>query len=321
MQSDIQISVIISTYSRAEDLHLTLEGFQKLHIPPGFGWELLVVDNASTDHTPAVCKAYAAKLPLRYLFEARQGQNYAHNRAVAEARAKLLLFTDDDVDTDPDWLLEIFTASTRRSDASIFGGKVISRWQTPPPKWFVENQDMLRSNPRVDLGEDEIVFSKPDAPRLIGANLAFRKSVFQEERFCEALGPRGDGSRSGQVGPGELDLERRLMARGHKGLYVPGAVVYHRDPPHRMTEKYIRHWYAQGGRVRVTQGEIPRSHLWFRAPRYLWREAVSNSLKYLACRPFGPSRIWLDAECRMALAWGSICEFRKQAPPIQSFPS
>jgi ADP-heptose:LPS heptosyltransferase/glycosyltransferase involved in cell wall biosynthesis len=309
----MDFSIVISTYNRADVLDRTLSTICGLTVDSGATWELIVVDNGSTDSTREVCGRYARALPLRYLREMRQGQNYAANYGVSEARSDLILLTDDDVDVTPGWASAILDAARQNESASFFGGKVLSRWQGVPPRWFSENVDMIRSNPRVDLGSAQRRFSNGDEPRLIGANLAFRKTLFESGfRFREELGPSGDGRSGGRVGPAELDWEERVLQAGHEGMYVPDALVYHRDPPWRMTEKYVRHWYVESGRNRVKQGEVPGGHEWFGAPRYLWRECLTHALIYLATRWCGPSRRWLSAECRMALAWGSIRECRAQ---------
>ena len=105
MNTKPQISVLIATYNRAKILHDTLEAFTHLISPPG-GWELIVVDNNSNDATKDVCRAYANVLPLKYLFEKRQGIGYAFNSGIRESKGDLIVFTGDDITPDPMWLLE-----------------------------------------------------------------------------------------------------------------------------------------------------------------------------------------------------------------------
>ena len=100
----MDISVIICSYNREDSLRKTLTRLCDLEIPPHLSWELLLVDNNSTDGTRQVCESFIPKLPVRYLFEPLQGVNRARNRAVAEAAGQLLLFTDDDVNMDRNWI-------------------------------------------------------------------------------------------------------------------------------------------------------------------------------------------------------------------------
>jgi ADP-heptose:LPS heptosyltransferase/glycosyltransferase involved in cell wall biosynthesis len=306
----MRISVVICTYNRAEILRQTLEGFVAVAGAAPSPWELIVVDNNSSDATAVVCQAFAAKLPLRYIKEPRPGKSCALNTGIDTATGELIALTDDDVDVEQGWMGALVSAATSYPSADFFGGKVLSRWQGQPPRWFVENKDMLRSNPRVDLGEEAITLRRGSEPALIGANLAFRRALFvAKARFREDLGPKGDGSKGGRVGPEEFEWEARLLDAGHEGIYVPDAVVHHRDPLWRMTGTYVRHWYVQAGRSRAKEGKVPPGHEWFGAPRYLWRELLTNAAKFL-CTRVGPSRVWLSAQCRMCLAWGSIVECR-----------
>jgi hypothetical protein len=173
---------------------------------------------------------------------------------------------------------------------------------------------MLRSNPKVDLGDKPVTLKRGSEPVLIGANLALRRRVLATRGgFREDLGPEGGGSKARRGAPEEHEWETRLLEAGHEGVYVPAAVVHHRDPPWRLTAAYVRHWYIHAGRNRAIHGEVPAGHEWFGAPRYLWRELLTNAAKFLCTRLFAPSRVWLSAQCRMYLAWGSIRQCQEAA--------
>ena len=304
-------TILICTYNRALDLAHTLDTFLPLLTATEPGWELLVVDNNSTDATREMIEARRATLPLRYLYERKQGKSHALNSGVESAHGELILLTDDDVDVDAGWIAAMLAAAEVNPGSSFFGGKVLSRWQHQPPRWFTKHADIIRSNPCVNLGETSMHFKRGDEPRFIGANMAVRRKLFADGNlFRLDLGPRGAGRNEGQVGPEELEWQSRVLAAGEVGTYVPEAVVHHRDPPWRMTEKYVRHWYIDCGRNRVKCGEVPRGRELMGAPRYLWKEYATNGLIYLSTRWFGPSRIWLNAELRACLALGSIKECR-----------
>ena len=311
----VDISVILCTFNRATSLRRTLEGFRSLAVPAGCQWELLVADNNSTDDTRSVCEDFHGKLPLRYLFESRPGKSFALNHAVQQASAPLLLFTDDDVDVDPRWAGALVDAARRHPEITFFGGRVLPHWEQPPPRWAEENIDWLLINVHVDKGDAEIVLQNGSTTFLVGANLAVRRSVFAQGLcFREDLGPAGsDGSPVGNMRGEEIDLEKQLLKRGCKGLYVPAAIVRHRHAAHRCTERYLRHWYMGWGMSDVrTDIRAPDPHIWFGAPRYYWKALVLNALKYASARWTRPSRVWLTAEIDMAFAWGVIVEHRRQ---------
>lgn len=307
-------TIIISTYNRFQELEQTLGSFTRPENPVGSQWELIVVDNNSNDETKSICDSFLDRLPLRYSFEAKQGKAIALNHAVDLAKGSLLLFTDDDVTLPPSWIANYIRASKQYPDAQFFGGKVISSWQQQPAQWFVENAEWLRCNPRVDLGDKPIRITQPDTHTLIGANIAYRKSVFdQGPRFREDLGcVKRIGHKDSRHCDEHFFIVEKLLKQGRHGMYLPDSHVHHRDPPERMTEKYIRYFYTQNRIEQVLRGKIPDSpHQWFGAPRHLWRKLIVNIFKYACTRPFGSSQTWLRAEVDAAAAWGDIRGFRR----------
>src|SRR5688500_504515 len=99
-------SVLICTYNRARLLEATLASLAAMRVPPDLHWDVIVVDNNSTDGTRAVIESHVHAFPvaLRYVFEPRQGKSHALNSGAAASAAEVIAFTDDDVRIDPDWL-------------------------------------------------------------------------------------------------------------------------------------------------------------------------------------------------------------------------
>jgi glycosyltransferase involved in cell wall biosynthesis len=312
----LDVSVIICTYNRCESLRETLQTLCALEIPRNLSWELLVVDNNSPDATREVCESFQPILPLRYVFEPRQGQNNALNRSIEEAAGGLLLFTDDDVDVDRRWLISFLDAARRHPDVSFFGGKVLPRWEAPPPRWLSENCNALlrHVSTAFEMGEDELLVSLSDCV-FYGANLAIRQNALSGKmKFRPDLGPCG----AGQVRGGETALLREMLAAGMKGLYVPAMVVHHRNPLSRMTEQYVRAYYHGAGVTQVRLEPSGNGHRkLFGAPRYLWWKLIKHAVQYAAFRRTRPSRTWLRAEIEMATTWGRITELRRlsKQPP------
>jgi hypothetical protein len=304
----MNISVVICTYNRSKTLAQTLQGFCKLSVAQSITWELLVIDNNSTDATRDICGEFNDKLPLRYVFESRQGKSHALNRALVEATGELLVFTDDDVDVSENWLSEYWGAMARHPNAGFFGGKIIPRWEVPPPPWMESNSKTVLREVAVslDLGDVDC----PLGERVFGANLGLRKTALQQAglKFRTDIGPCGNA----KVGGEETFFIHQLMDKGFCGVYLPGAIIYHRTPAERMTIAYVRKWFDGIGRSEVRTGWIPASkNVWFGAPRYLWRQWLVSSACYLLTRFTRPSAIWLGHQCRMFTKWGAICEFRQ----------
>jgi glycosyltransferase involved in cell wall biosynthesis len=303
------VSVILCTWNRCESLQRTLETFCALEIPADWNWELLVVDNNSTDATRSVCESFASRLPVRHLFEARQGKSHALRRGIEAAGSGLLVFTDDDVDVDPRWLRELHDAAGRHPGATFFGGKILPRWETPPPRWLEQHSGGLLAGVTVhyDRGDVERALGAEEVP-FFGANLALRRRVFADGfEFRTDIGPSGAEPTREE----ETELQKRLRAAGHHGVYSPAAVVHHRNPPHRMTERYVREWFKGAGicEARLKHYDGMR---WFGVPPRVWQRLVSNAVKYSLTRWHAPSRVWVRAERKMAKAWGMIIEYRRQ---------
>ena len=302
----MQISVIICTYNRAEILRQTLETFCHLHVEASLPWELLVVDNNSTDDTHACCEEFARKLPLRYVFEPRQGLNPARNRGIKEARGDLLAFADDDVDVDPHWLDALHDAATRHPDAGFFGGRILPRWGIEPPHWLQTHSASLLKGvmAHFDLGPEE----RFHEGSFFGANMAFRKSIFDADgNFREDL----DRKKNTLIHGGETELMRRLLAGGHRGLYVPTALVHHRIPASRMTESYVRNWFIGHGITKVRRAQVHAGLRVFSAPLSTWIKLAWYHVVYALTRWTLPSNVWLRAETRLATCQGIIQESRR----------
>ncbi len=242
----MKVSVIICTWNRANLLERTLAEMRKLRLPDGVEWELLVVDNNSTDSTAAVIVKHAQHLPIRPIFEARQGKSHACNTAVAAVRGELLLWTDDDVIVDTEWLGAYASASERWPRAVCFGGPVTPWYECSPPAWIERNRGLLQGMLAVrDYGPEERLFSAEEAP--FGANMAFRRQVFDELQFDPRLGPNKD---TGLIGE-ETTLLAALRERGCEGVAVPAAKVRHFITAARMTPAYLWRWAYGWGRTTV----------------------------------------------------------------------
>jgi glycosyltransferase involved in cell wall biosynthesis len=300
------VSIILCTYNRADSLRRTLQSFERLKVPEGVQAELLVVDNNSNDQTREVCSAARPTVPLRYIFEPEQGHNPALNRGLAEASAPLLLFTDDDVEVEEDWLAAYWEAAAGQPGATYFGGPVRTRWEAEPPRWFKEHATTLLRNLTVHL--DGGPAGKEWMENFAGANMALRREGLHGTLFDPDLGPKGDGA----VRCGEIELFVQLRKRGATGYYVPGAVIHHWTAPHRMTESYVRNWFVGDGMAEVRRGHALREHLILGVSRYYWKELITNSCIYALSRFLAPASVWLPAEIAMARAWGVIVESRHQ---------
>jgi len=213
-----------------------------MQVAEGVDWEVLVVDNGSTDATRAAVEAFILEghSRFRYCFERGPGKTSALNRGIAEARGEILAFTDDDAVVDLQWLTAILETMNRYAADGV-GGKVVPIWDAPRPVWLTDR--FLNVLAVLDCGEQVIRLDWKRPPRMLyGVNYAFRRSVFERlGGFNTILGSRGE----------DQELFDRLAASGACVIYDPAVVVGHRISADRLTKAYYRDWYLATGRARA----------------------------------------------------------------------
>jgi glycosyltransferase involved in cell wall biosynthesis len=215
-------------------------------------FEVLVIDNASTDSTPRVVEACAArgKVELRCVREMELGLDAARNRGIRESRGEILAFLDDDARARQDWAEAILDGFSRHP-APILGGRVDLNWEAARPVWF--SDVLLRYLIHCDYGPEVVEITSP--PWLYGTNVAFRKALFQEiGLFRLDLDRKGDSL----MGGGDTEFLKRASARGKTLLYVPTMVVSHLVPAKRLTREFFRERLFYSGYTRAAHGTETR---------------------------------------------------------------
>ena len=269
------VTVALCTWNRADILDQTLARFRDLRVPPGVGWELLAVDNNSPDGTAAVLARHAAdgKLPLVPLFEGKQGLSHARNKALDHARGDWVLWTDDDVLVDPDWLTAAVAATERHPDAAILGGPIDPWFPHPPDPALVAAFPALKIGfCGLDYGSDERPLSPAESPR--GANMGFRTKEAKGLRFDPKYGRSGDA----QLLYDETDYINRMRSAGAAAWWVPGMRLAHYVEPKRMTLEHCLSHYRGAGQSSVTIYGPPKGPTLFGRPREWVLEAAKAGL-------------------------------------------
>lgn len=284
----IDATVLIATYNRAALLDRTLASIQQLRVTGGRWWDVIVVDNNSSDDTRAVVERHARDFPvsLTYLFEARQGRSSALNAGIAASTGTIVSMTDDDVLVDPGWLDAACDAllNPGRPSIAYAGGPVAPLWESAPPPWLdLSRGDLWGTIAIQDHGARGFVYEEMKKVPL-GANMAVRRSLFEAVGdFRQDLG-RSSGRRLlGQEVP---DLLGRARSRGLQGVYVPAMRVQHHIPSARLTRAYFRRWWfgkgvsratAESGRPVTELGlDLKTAPHLFGVPRYMFRCAVDD---------------------------------------------
>jgi glycosyltransferase involved in cell wall biosynthesis len=278
----MQFSVIVCTYNRFQNLPACLGHLARQHGVDGLEWEVVVVDNNSTDRTPEAVRELSRQLPIniRYLREPQQGLNYARNRGVTESSGSYFSFIDDDIATDANWLAAVFSCF-QRNDADAVGGRIhldpslkLPAWIKPEMYGFLGYQDLGESAFQMD-GVNNYPF---------GGNMAFNRRVVERiGLFNPKLGRRGSGQKRSELFKGaETDYFHRLAAAGHaRILYEPKAIVYHQVLPFQLTKRYFRTIHFNAGYQKAYNDPQAYRRQLFGIPLFLFPQVGRSTVKYL----------------------------------------
>jgi glycosyltransferase involved in cell wall biosynthesis len=278
----MRLSVIICTWNRAELLRQTLNSLAKSELPNDTEWELIIVDNNSTDETTAVCQEFLRQNPqrYRYMVEKRQGKSFALNTGVDNARGRILSFTDDDVIVDPAWLAE----TVRMFDSSPcigVGGRIVPLWNSKKPAWLTSEgpYKLLPAIVSYDLGELPCEIKAP----ALGANLSLKKEAFEKYGlFRTDLGPTSGSEIRGE----DNELCWRLLHAGERLMYAPKAIVFHPVDMRRIDKRYFQAWYYGMGLSRPRIERAPEAAVrYFGFPRYMVRWYVRDFILWVTSLP------------------------------------
>lgn len=248
------ITIAICTFNRAGYLSDTLRDLSVQTADRNL-FELIVIDNNSSDHTPAICDQFRKKNPeLRFksVREERQGLSHARNRAVEESVSGVLLFIDDDVRIEPGYTESALRYLEKYPDADCAGGRIFVSFDDNDPGWIPD--ELMPMFGLHDLGERVKKYPPNNFPR--GGNMLIKREVFHEcGLFDTELGRKG----SVLMGSEEKAFFERARKNGFVLLYWPGMKLWHRIGSSRLEETYLKRQsegIGRSERLRVQQSVI-----------------------------------------------------------------
>jgi glycosyltransferase involved in cell wall biosynthesis len=234
---DPQISAVICTHNRDQYLGAAIDSLLCQKFTGDY--EVLVIDNASSDRTREVVEARLSHPRLRYVHEAVLGLSVARNTGAKQALSPILAYLDDDAVASPQWLQVLHDAFQENEKLAIAGGKVTLLWShgTVAPPWL--SPGLAANLGAYDLGDSPLFITRPGmTPR--GLNYSIRQA------FLDQIG--GFDVNLGRVGKNLLSNEELLMTEralelGWQVEYLPAAAAAHNVAPERVR----RAWFLNRG--------------------------------------------------------------------------
>lgn len=276
-----QLSVVMCTYNRGELLLPAIRSVLAQHQATTPPFDLLVVDNNSTDGTRGIVERIAeSDRRVRYVFEAQQGLSFARNAGIRQARAPLIAFTDDDVRVDEHWVTAVVRSFHEHPDADLVGGRVLPVWPAPPPAWLTTERWAPLA--LADHGDTPFRITSARPICLVGANLACRRSIFDAvgsftttlQRVKDSIGSLEDH-----------EFLLRVLRTGACGVYDPRIVVRAEIQPDRLERTYHRRWHAGHGHfhalLRSEEIEQTTRGSFLGVPAHLYRQAALDIVGWM----------------------------------------
>jgi glycosyltransferase involved in cell wall biosynthesis len=303
---NMRLDVIIPTHNRAALLGRALQSLLAAEPPDGLDVDITVVDNRSTDDTPALVESFVARFAgrLHYLYESKPGRSHALNAGIAATHGDLVGMIDDDEEVDRGWLRAI-AAAFEDPGTQFIGGPYLPRWGAARPAWVGRAYGAAIG--WAESGDTILRYGSPECNAMVmGGNAVLRRSVL------ERVGPYSVDL--GRTPGGRLlsceddDMFARLLLSGARGFYRPDLIIHHYVPAERLTKRYYRRWCFWRG---VSLGLLDRKRpapvrYLLGVPRFIVGVAVRGAIETLRglFGPHDPARTFKNE-----LAWWDLAGF------------
>lgn len=290
--------IAICTHNRARRLEKALTSLCMATPPRCFNWEIAVVLNACTDTSADIVQEFSGRLPVFAVVEPRQGLSHARNRAVEACRGDFIIFIDDDVCVDQNFLVAYEAAFKKWPEADVFAGPIVPTFEGSPPDWLERALPAVGSAfglQRVERDGARIEVSALP----YGGNYAIRSSVQKQKLYDPAL---GRGAVAWLRGGEETELLKAIIGGGALGYWVAAALVEHVIPPDRQTLAHLWRYYEGYGILMGTMQSTQRHRTLSTLSAAV--EIASAELIYRAARLVAPPERWAAAMVRAAVRRG-----------------
>ena len=301
----IDFTIAIPTYNGASRLPKLLEKLRQQTDLDQITWEIIVVDNNSTDNTAQVVQEYQGNwlpgVPLTYILEPEQGAAFARLRAVQEAQGELIGFLDDDNLPNPDWIAQAYSFAQEHPQAGAFSGQIHGDFEVEPPENFQRIQAFLAIR---EHGSTPHQFEPQNLRLPPAASLVVRKKA-----WCETVPSRPTltGKLPGVMIQGD-DYEPLLYIykAGWEIWYHPDLHTYHQIPHWRLERNYLL-FICRGCGLATCQLRMINAKAW-QKPIIFIRTFLGNLRRVVfhVAKYRNQLKTNLVAACEMEFFWGSL---------------
>jgi glycosyltransferase involved in cell wall biosynthesis len=239
------VSVVVCCHNSAKRLVSTVAHLAAQEVPKEIVWEVLIIDNASTDGTAQMasrCWPANASAPLRVVSEPQIGLTHARECAFRESRYELISFIDDDNWVCPEWVRTVFEVMTKRPEIGVCGSINEAVCEIPPPSWFDEVKPMLAiTSEAIETGDVS------SSGMVCGAGMTIRRSAWQAVAAtgyrCFVMDRRGKVLTSGH----DVEICLAIRLAGWLLWRDPRLRLRHFLPAGRLNWRYVRRVYRGYG--------------------------------------------------------------------------
>jgi glycosyltransferase involved in cell wall biosynthesis len=305
------LTVLMPTFNRAGVLRTTLEAMCCVR-HGNLSVEFIVIDNGSTDDTPAVLEEFAGRLPLVQHREPKPGKSNALNSALRQVQlGATVVFTDDDVSPDTSWFESIVATCERWPGHCVFGGRIDPGWPNgvPKPFWAADKQLQAIAFSAHHISDREVPY--PDGSEPFGPNFWVRRSALAGLQFRTDLGPHPTRRTLGD----ESEFLRQLRGRGFAPIYSPSARVLHRIEPERTTQEALYRRAFQSGKGTVRVAGVPEAAL-LKKSRTAWQLRIASNVGVAAWQVLGAA-LEPDEKLRFTKLFGRIYTLSKNVEALR----
>ena len=232
MKRQLSIDVVICTYNNAAMLDATLDAIATQRIPYSLQWQVLVVNNNCSDHTPLVLEKHvrSGRLPLGVVIETRQGLTSARLRGVRETSCEWIAFVDDDCLLEENWIEQAVHFAEQHDECGAFGGQIIPRWEVDPPPYVRNRRYAFACKYHGETSHRRTWVA--------GAGMVVRREALMKCGWLDRqlLEDRKGG---GLISGGDMEIALRVGSM-YELWYNPECKLHHVIPARRMTREYVR---------------------------------------------------------------------------------